>query len=133
MALEDEEATTFCKSIGIFYYKVMPFGLKNVDATYQRTMTYIFDDLLHDAIECNVNDLVVKTKLKQHHIVDLDRFFRRLRHYNLKMNPFKCSFGIFGRFLRLVIQHKGIKINPKKITTIVEMPTPWNITEIKRF
>lgn len=91
---EDEEATAFHTLIGIFCYRVMPFSLKNAGTTYQRVMTYIFEDLLHDAVECYVDDLVVKTKLRQHHIVELDRVFQRLRCYNLKMNPLKCAFGV---------------------------------------
>lgn len=76
MALEDEEATAFRMSIEIFCYRVMPFYLKNVDATYERAMTYKFEDLLHDAVECYVDDLVIKTKLRQHHIANLDRVFQ---------------------------------------------------------
>lgn len=81
MALEDEEATAFHTPIGIFCYRVMLFSLKNVGATYQRAMTYIFEDLLHDAVKCYVDDLVVKTKLRQHHITDLDRVFQWLHRY----------------------------------------------------
>jgi len=47
MAPEDEEATAFRTPKGIFCYKVMPFGLKNAGATYQRAMQTIFDDMLH--------------------------------------------------------------------------------------
>lgn len=64
MALEDEEATAFYTANRIFYYKVISFGLKNAGATYQRAMTYIFEDLLHYVIECYVNDLVMKKKLR---------------------------------------------------------------------
>ena len=62
MAPEDEELTAFRTPKGIYYYPVMPFGLKNAGATYQRTMTNIFNDILHNTIECYVDDLVVKTK-----------------------------------------------------------------------
>jgi len=68
MAPEDQEATTFRTPKGIFYYKVMPFGLKNVGATYQRTMQTIFDDTLHKSVECYVDDLVVKSKKRVEHI-----------------------------------------------------------------
>ena len=44
---KDEELTAFCTSKGIYCYKVMPFGLKNTDATYQRAMQKIFDNVLH--------------------------------------------------------------------------------------
>lgn len=111
----------------------MPFGLNNAGATYQRVMTYIFEDLLDDAAECYVDDLVIKTKLKQHYITDLDWVFQQLHCYNLKMNHLKCVFSVLSRqFLGFIIWRKGIEINPKKIIAIVEMPTPQNITELKR-
>ncbi|XP_062006103.1 uncharacterized protein LOC133723308 [Rosa rugosa] len=51
MALEDEELTAFHTPKGIYCYKVMPFGLKNVGATYQRAMQKIFGDMLHKYVE----------------------------------------------------------------------------------
>jgi len=79
MALEDQEATAFRTPKGIFCYKVMPFGLKNAGATYQRAMRTIFDDMLHKTVECYVDDLVVKSKKRVEHIQDLRQIFERLR------------------------------------------------------
>jgi len=62
MAPEDQEAMTFRAPKGIFCYKVMPFGLKNVGPTYQREMETIFDDMLHKTVGCYVDDLVVKSR-----------------------------------------------------------------------
>lgn len=59
MAPEEAVHSSFITPKGVFYYKVMPFGLKNIGATYQRAMTVIFSDLLHKGTECYVNDLVV--------------------------------------------------------------------------
>lgn len=75
MTKEDEEAIAFQTPKGIFYYKVMPFSLKNANDSHQRAITNIFENLLHDAIECYVDDLVVKTKLQYDHIQDLDKVF----------------------------------------------------------
>jgi len=47
MALKDQDAMEFRTPTGIFCYKVMPFGLKNAGATYQRAMQTIFKDMLH--------------------------------------------------------------------------------------
>ncbi|KAK4394066.1 Transposon Tf2-12 polyprotein [Sesamum angolense] len=63
MAPIDEELTAFRTPKGIYCYKVMPFGLKNAGATYQRAMQKIFDDMLHKNVECYVDDLVVKSKI----------------------------------------------------------------------
>jgi Reverse transcriptase (RNA-dependent DNA polymerase) len=60
MAPEDEKHTAFRTPIGIYCYKVMSFGLKNAGATYQRSMTKIFNDMIHKIVECYVDDLVIK-------------------------------------------------------------------------
>ena len=59
---KDEELTAFRTLKAIYCYKVMPFGLKNAGATYQRAMQKIFDNVLHKYVECYVDDLVVKIK-----------------------------------------------------------------------
>ncbi|KAL0394673.1 UNVERIFIED_CONTAM: Polyprotein P3 [Sesamum latifolium] len=94
MAPADEELTAFRTLKGIYCYKVMPFGLKNAGATYQRAMQRIFDDMLHKNVECYVDDLVVKSKKREDHLYDLRKVFERLRRYQLKMNPSKCAFEL---------------------------------------
>ena len=106
MAPENEELTAFRTPKGIYCYKVMPFGLKNAGATYQRAMQKIFDDILHKIVQCYVDDLVVKIRKREEHIRDLCIVFNRLRKYQLKMNPLKCAFGVmFGKFLGFIIRH----------------------------
>jgi len=68
MAPENQEATAFRTPKGIFSCKVMPFGLKNTGAAYQRAMQAIFDDMLHKKVECYVDDLVVKSKKRADHL-----------------------------------------------------------------
>ncbi|XP_058202937.1 uncharacterized protein LOC131317399 [Rhododendron vialii] len=132
MAPEDEELAAFRSLKGIFCYIVMPFGLKNAGATYQRSMTVIFGDMLHNIVECYVDDLVAKTRNKEDHLDDLKQIFERLRRYKLKMNPLKCAFGVCsGKFLGFVVQSKGIEIDPAKIKAIFEMPPPKNLKELK--
>lgn len=98
-------------------------------------MTLIFGDLLHDIIECYVDDLVVKTKRKADHLKDLHKIFDRLRKHQLKMNPLRsnvCAFGVTsGKFPGFVVRHRRIEINPTKIRAILEMLPPKNIRELK--
>ncbi|KAL0309048.1 UNVERIFIED_CONTAM: Transposon Tf2-12 polyprotein [Sesamum radiatum] len=77
MAPTDEELTVFHTPKGIYYYKVMPFRLKNTDARYERAMQRIFDDMLHKNVECYVDDLVVKSKKRENHFHDLRKVFER--------------------------------------------------------
>ena len=67
----DQRHTAFRTPIGVYCYTVMPFGLKNAGATYQRAMTKIFDDLIHQIVECYVDDLVVKAMTYEEHLKNL--------------------------------------------------------------
>ena len=60
MALEDMEKTTFITEWGTYCYSIMPFGLKNARATYQRAATTLFHDMMHKDVEVNVEDMIVK-------------------------------------------------------------------------
>jgi Reverse transcriptase (RNA-dependent DNA polymerase) len=94
MAPEDEKYTSFRTPIGIYYYKVMPFGLKNAGAAYQRAMTKIFNDLIHKIVECYVEDLLIKAMSYEEHIQYLEVVFNRLRGHALKLNPLKYAFMV---------------------------------------
>ena len=74
MATKDVEKTALRTPIGNFYYTIMPFGLKNAGATYQRTMTAIFHDMIHEEMEDYVDDIVVKSKTRTGHLRYLNRF-----------------------------------------------------------
>ena len=124
--------TAFRTPRGNFHYTVMPFGLKNAGSTYQRAMTNILDELIHKTVECYVDDMVVKTKDRQHHQEDLRVVFERLRQHQLKMNPLKCAFAVqSGLFLGFVVRHRGIEVEPKKIKAILEMPAPRDLKELR--
>ncbi|PKU72558.1 RNA-directed DNA polymerase [Dendrobium catenatum] len=67
----DEEATTFQKDKGLYCYRVMPFGLKNAGATYQRLMNKVFKNLIRRTMEVYVDDMLVKSLEKSQHIFKL--------------------------------------------------------------
>ena len=71
----------------------MLFGLKNASANYQRTMTAMFHDMIHQEIEDYVDDVVVKSKSREDHLGILRKVLVRCHLYKLKMNPLKCAFG----------------------------------------
>ena len=58
---DDQEKTSFITERGIFCYKVMPFGLKNAGATYQRLVNKMFHDLLGRTMEVYIDDMLVKS------------------------------------------------------------------------
>uniref|UniRef100_A0A2N9FJ95 Integrase catalytic domain-containing protein n=1 Tax=Fagus sylvatica TaxID=28930 RepID=A0A2N9FJ95_FAGSY len=99
---EDQEKTAFITPRGIFCYKVMPFGLKNAGATYQRMVTKMFSELLGKTVEVYIDDMVVKSVKSTDHIGDLEglRRYSEGRSHSLKLNATKCAFGVgSGKFL----------------------------------
>jgi ribonuclease HI len=134
MSPRDAEKTAFRTPIGNFYYTVMPFGLKNAGATYQRTMTAMFHDMMHREIEDYVDDIVVKSKTRGDHFSILKKVFERCRLYKLKMNPLKCAFGVSaGKFLGFLVHRRGIDVDPARSSAIATMKPPTTHKELKSF
>ena len=127
----DQEKTSFITSQGLFCYKVMPFGLKNVGATYQRLVNQMFHPQIGRNVEVYVDDMLVKSLDEEKHLDDLQETFDTLRRYNMKLNPSKCAFGVSsGKFLGFMVSHRGIEENPNKIQVILDMEPPRNIKEV---
>ena len=61
--------------VGIYYYKVIPFGLKNTGETYQLAMNAIFHEHIRKTVECYLDDIAVKSRAKGDHIEDLKGVF----------------------------------------------------------
>ena len=90
----NQEKTSFVTSQGLFCYKVMPFGLKNVGATYQRLMNKMFAQQIGRNVQVYVDDMLVKSRREEDHLEDLKETFNTLRSYNMKLNLGKCVFGV---------------------------------------
>ena len=134
MVAKDAKKTAFRTSIGNFYCTVMPFGLKNTGATYQRTMTAIFHYIMHKEMEDYVDDIVVKSKTRAGHLQVLEQVFERCRKYKLCMNPMKCAFGVsVGKFLGFLAHHRGISVDLAKAIVIATMKRPTTVRELKSF
>ena len=68
---DDQERTSFVTGQGLFYYKVMPFELKNEGATYQRLMNKMFSHQIGRNVQVYVDDMLVKSLCKNDHLNDL--------------------------------------------------------------
>ena len=128
----DQEKTFFITSQGLFCYKVMPFGLKNAGATYQRLVNHMFRPQIGQNVEVYVDDMLVKSLDEGSYLDDLQETFETLRHYKMKLNPSKCTFGVSsGKFLGFMVSQRGIETNPDKIQAILNMEPPKNIKEVQ--
>nr|CAN83640.1 hypothetical protein VITISV_001524 [Vitis vinifera] len=134
MAPEDMEKTTFITEWGTYCYRVMPFGLKNAGATYQRAATTLFHDMMHRDVEVYVDDMIVKSRGRADHLDALERFLERIRKFRLRLNPKKCAFGVTsGKLLGHMVSERGIEVDPDKIKAILDMPAPKIEKEIRSF
>ncbi|RVW24471.1 Transposon Ty3-G Gag-Pol polyprotein [Vitis vinifera] len=108
MAPEDMEKTAFITEWGTYCYRVMPFGLKNAGATYQRAATTLFHDMMHRDVEVYVDDMIVKSRGRADHLDALERFFERIRKFRLRLNPKKCTFGVTsGKLLGHMVSERA--------------------------
>jgi hypothetical protein len=89
MNMADQEKTTFIIPRGAYYYKVMPFGLKNVGATYQRMVTKMFGHIIGKIVEVYIDDMLIKSLQKEDHLANLLQVFDILRRSRLRLNASK--------------------------------------------
>ncbi|RDX83649.1 hypothetical protein CR513_35416, partial [Mucuna pruriens] len=134
MAPEDMEKTTFITQWGTFYYRVMPFGLKNARATYQRAMVALFLNMMHKEVELYMDDMIAKSKTDKEHIRNLRKLFERIRKYRLHLNLAKCTFGVRSwKLLGFIVNKKGIEVDPDKVKAIQETTPHKTEKEIRGF
>ncbi|CAA7017902.1 unnamed protein product [Microthlaspi erraticum] len=130
---DDREKTAFITDRGIYCYKVMPFGLKNAGATYQRLVNKMFAQQLGKTMEVYIDDMLVKSLEEKDHVVHLRDCFEQLNSHNMKLNPTKCRFAVTsGEFLGYMVTHRGIEANPKQILALIEMTSPKTKREVQR-
>ncbi|XP_048599750.1 uncharacterized protein LOC125579891 [Brassica napus] len=130
---DDREKTAFITDRGTYCYKVMPFGLKNAGATYQRQVNRMFSEQLRKSMEVYIDDMLVKSLDEHDHVSHLEECFTRLNLHNMKLNPTKCRFAVSSRvFLGYLVICRGIEANPKQINILIEMVSPKTKREVQR-
>ncbi|KAM1030343.1 hypothetical protein ACFX2C_034263 [Malus domestica] len=100
----DKEKTAFVIEQGTYCYKITPFGLKNVEATYQQLVDMMFKKQIKVTMEIYIDNIMVKGKQLSEHIGNLVETFDILQEYKMKLNPAKCTFDVsLGRFLGYLV------------------------------
>ena len=104
MHSSDVEKTTFIMPHELYCYNVMSFSLKNAGAIYQMMVTKMFRPLTGKSMEFYIDDMPVKFKERPDHTRHLQETFELLQRHNMKLNPFKCAFGVSsGKFLGFMV------------------------------
>ncbi|RVW68787.1 Transposon Ty3-I Gag-Pol polyprotein [Vitis vinifera] len=76
-------------------------------------------------VEVYIDDIVVKSKTREQHVLHLQEVFHLLRKYGMKLNPSKCAFGVSaGKFLGFMVSQRGIEVSPDQVKAVMETPLP---------
>ncbi len=126
IAKGEEWKTAFRTRYGLYEFLVMPFGLTNAPATYQEVINEALRHLLDITVIAYVDDLLVfTTGSREQHVKDVDAVFERLDKAGCRTALEKCKF--FREevdFLGFIVSVNRIRIDPEKITLLMEWPTP---------
>ncbi len=131
---EDIPKTAFRTRYGHYEYKVLPFGLTNAPATFQRLMNDIFQDVVDDFVVVYLDDILVYSENPQQHEEHLRKVLDRLRQHSLKAKPSKCSF--FQEEVEYLGHRVGYgKLRPTEDLTkaIHQFPVPHTTKQLQSF
>ena len=121
-------------AMGHWQFKVMPFGLCNAPATFERLMEHVLTGLSWKVCLVYLDDIIVYGLSFSSQIMNLRQVFQRLRWAGLKLSPKKCI--LFQRqftYLGYIVSEYGVKADPSKLEAIASWPVPTNVRERKSF
>ncbi|VDO91717.1 unnamed protein product [Haemonchus placei] len=129
-----KEISAFTTTCGLFHFNVLPFGLTNAPAAFQRLMDQVLGDLKGTEVSVYLDDILIATKTEERHLEVLERTLEAFRKANLKVKPQKCRLMQCSlEFLGHVVDRDGIKTNPDKVSNIRNYPVPRNIAQLRTF
>ena len=134
LADSDKEKSAFITHQGLFQFAVMPFGLSNAPATFERLMDRVLAGLLWERALVYLDDVIVYGRTFDEALENLAMVFQRYRNANLKLKGKKCDFFKLSiNFLGHVISEAGVACDPDKLSAVKEWPVPTNQKELRGF
>ena len=133
VAPEHVERTAFRTKYGTFAFQVMPFGLCNAPATFQKTMNYIFQDLRKFA-GAYIDDILVFNKNLPEHLSALRQVYEKLRKERFFAGPDKCTWAQPEvEYCGFILGRQGIRPQPQKLLAIRHWPVPKDVSDVRSF
>jgi Reverse transcriptase (RNA-dependent DNA polymerase) len=131
---ESEELTTFRTRYGSYKCKVVPFGLTNGPATYQRYMNDILFEYLDDFATAYLDDILIYSEDPKEHATHVKKVLQRLRDAGLQVDIKKCEFNTTRtKYLGFIISTKGIEVDPDKVSVVRDWKAPGTVRGIQSF
>lgn len=131
---KDRSKTAFSIGSGLYEFNVLPFGVCNGPATFQRLMDLILEGLNWEAALVYLDDVIVFGRTFEEHLERLLMVLNRLQSAGLKVNPRKCRlFHQKVEFLGHIVSQDGIATDHGKLQAVDRWPVPKNLTELRSF
>jgi transposase InsO family protein len=130
----DKEKTAFASKYGLWEFNVMPFGLCNAPATFQRLMEQVLRGLQWRILALYLDDVIIFAGSVEEHLSRLEKVFERCRKAGLKLKPKKCDLlKKEVKFLGHVVSEEGVRTDPDKVAAIKRWKAPTNVSEVRTF
>ena len=130
----DRWKTAFVNHRGLFQYKVMPFGLKNAPAAFQRLMDTVLGKDRWKFCLCYVDDLIIYSETFEEHLQHIQAVLSALEKAGLKINPAKMQLCLKRvKYLGHILTPGFIQPDPDKVKGILEFPRPETCVQMGRF
>ncbi|KAL5509722.1 hypothetical protein EMCRGX_G005140 [Ephydatia muelleri] len=130
----DREKTAFVTPFGLFQFRVMPFGLCNAPATFQRLMERVLAGLHWMTCLVYLDDIIIFSRSVETHVKQLKEVLECLKIAGLKIRPKKCHLlQTSVQYLGHVISAEGIRTDPQKVACVSNWPVPRTSKELQSF
>ena len=130
----DRPKTAFTTGSGLYEFTVMPFGLCNAPAIFERLMERVLSGLPWEVCPLYLDDIIVHAKTFRAELERLRSVFARIREAGLKLSPKKCHlFKKHVVFLGPVVSEEGVSTDPEKIKAVCEWPNPTSASTLRSF
>lgn len=127
-----KEISAFVTPEGLYQYKVMPFGMKNSPATFQRLINKVIANL--EDCEAYIDDVIIYSETWEKHLETIREFFRKLSEAKLTINLSKTEFGQAQvTYLGHVVGRGQVQPVNAKVEAIIKFPRPENKKQLMRF
>ena len=131
---ESEDLTTFRTRYGSYKYRVVPFGLTNGPATFQRYINGIFMEYLDDFMTAFMDDLLIYSDNEIEHREHVRKVLQRLREAGLQASISKCEFHVTRtKYLGYILTTDGIEVDPEKTAVIRDWKQPTTARGVLSF
>jgi len=130
----DKWKTTFSTKLGTYEYLIMPFGLCNAPAAFQRWINAVLLDHIDMCCIVYLDDVLIYPNTLQQHRKDVSNIIEAIRKSGIKVKPSKCEFHQNEmEYLGFILGQEGVKTDPVKIQAMWDWTTPKKIKEIQCF